>query len=103
MCECAFSKATPLSFSSVLTLETILDALPVKYDTLRESYFAETPAPGIEYVWDRMFDIETTEKRRAVHSGASGMVAEIYYRSKGRGSFRGRGMRSTRSRGAGCG
>ena len=51
-------------------LETLFNALPEKFDFFRESYFAHTPAPEIEYVWDKMFDMETTEKRRAAQSGA---------------------------------
>ena len=73
-------------------LETLLNALPEKYDILRESYFAQTPAPEIEYVWDRMYDIETTEKRRAAQTGSSAMIGEVYYQTtRGRGSARGRG------------
>ena len=81
-------------------LETLFNALPVNSDVRRESYFAGTPAPGIQYVWDRMFDIETIEMRRAVQSGAPRMVAGVYYQSKGRGLFRGRGKVIPRNRGA---
>lgn len=84
-------------------LETLLNALPMKYDVLRESYFAQTLALGLEYIWDRMFDIETTQKRRAIQSGAPGMVVEIYYQLKGRVSFRGRGTGYPGNRGAGRG
>ena len=52
-------------------LKTLLNALPEKYDILSESYFAQTPAPGIEYVWDRMYDIETTEKENRSERGVS--------------------------------
>ena len=58
-------------------LQTLLGALPEKFDILRESYFAQTPAPGIEYVWDRMFDSETTQIRRSTQSVSS--RAESYY------------------------
>ena len=34
--------------NEVDSLETPLNALPEKYDILRESYFAQTPAPEIE-------------------------------------------------------
>ena len=85
-------------------LQTLLGALPEKYDILRESYFAQTPAPPIEYIWDRMYDIETTEKRRALQSGASAMATEVYYQStRGRGSFRGRGRGNFSGRGVGRG
>ena len=77
-------------------LETLLNALPEKCDILRESNFAQTPAPEIEYVWDRMYDIETTEMRRAAQSGASAWAGEVYYQStRGRGSVRGRGRGNT--------
>ena len=80
-------------------LQTLLGALPEKYDILRESYFAQTPAPAIDYIWERMYDIETTEKRRALQSGAA-MAAGAYYQStRGRGSFRGRGRGNFSGRG----
>ena len=44
-------------------LDTLLGALPEKYDILREAYYTQTPAPTIDFVWDRMLDIENTEKR----------------------------------------
>ena len=47
-------------------LQTLLRSLPEKFDLLRESYFARTPAPGIQYIWDRMYDIESTERKRAL-------------------------------------
>ena len=51
----------------------------------------DTPLLEIEYVWDRMFDIETTEERRALQSGASALVAQAYYQTaRGRGPFGGR-------------
>ena len=86
-------------------LQTLLGALPEKIDHLRESYFAQTPAPGIQYIWDRMYDIESQEKKRALQSGASGMAAEALYQSaRGRGNFRGRGRRGNYGgRGAGRG
>ena len=77
-------------------LQTLLGALPKKFDHLRESYFAQTPAPGIRYVWDRMYNIESQEKKRAQQAEASGMGAGVYYQSvRGRGNFRGRGRRGT--------
>ena len=45
-------------------LETLLNVLPEKFDVLRESDFAQTSAPKIHYVWFRMYDIETIEKRK---------------------------------------
>ena len=45
-------------------LQTLLGSLPERFDTIRESYFAQTPAPSIDYIWRRMFDRETTQKRR---------------------------------------
>ena len=83
--------------------ETLLGALPKKYDISRESFFAQIPAPTIEYVWDRMFDIETTEKRTAIQSRASAMFGECYYITRGCGSFRGRGRGSGSGRGTGRG
>ena len=71
-------------------LQTLLGALLDKFDILRESYFAQTPAPTIEYVWDRMFDSETTQIRRSTQSVSS--RAESYYQTRGRSSgfYRGR-------------
>ena len=50
-------------------LQTLLGSPPEKFDILRESFFAQTPAPNIDYVWDRMFDIERMEKRKTLHLG----------------------------------
>ena len=72
-------------------LETLLNALPLKYDAMREAYYGLSPPPGIEYVWNRMYDHEATEKRRAIQSGASAMAADTYYVSRGGGSIRNRG------------
>ena len=79
-------------------LQTLLGSLPEKYDVLRESYFSVDPAPNISYLWRRMFDIETTQKRRESEAGGSGMRGEAYYQNKGRGSgaFRGRGSLGNR-------
>ena len=82
-------------------LDTLLGALPEKYDILRETFFAQTPAPTIDFVWDRMFGIETTEKRRAVQAGGSEMFGDGYYINKGRGNFRGRGRGRAGGRGQG--
>ena len=83
-------------------LQTLLGALPKKYDVLRETYFAQTQAPTIDFVWDRMFDIETTEKRRASQSEGTSMMGEAYFQARGRGTFRGRG-RGNRGGGRGGG
>lgn len=77
-------------------LQTLLGALMEEFDHLRESYFAQTPAPGIQYIWDRMYNIESTERKRASHSEASMMAAEVYYQfARGRGNFRGKGRRGS--------
>lgn len=74
--------------------DTLLGALPRKYDTLKEAYFAQGAIgalPIVDYIWDRMFDIETTEKRRAEERGYTALIGEGYYQStRGRGFFRGR-------------
>ena len=75
-------------------LQILLGALLEKYDILHESFFAQTPTLTIEYVWHRMFDIETTEKRRAIQSRVFAMFGEGCYITRGRGSFRGRGRGS---------
>ena len=55
------------------------------------------PAPGIDYVWDRLLDIELTAKRKGKQGGGSAHLGEVevegYYQggTRGRGSFRGRG------------
>ena len=74
-------------------LQTLLAALPEKFDMLRESCFAQTPLPNIEYIWTRMFDIEAIQKRRSARDEVTGMRARVYFQSRGRGggSFRGRG------------
>ena len=73
-------------------LQTLLGALPPKFDLLREAYYTKDPAPGIQFLWDRMYDIDSLEKKRALQSEASGMLAEVYYQSaRGRVNFRGRG------------
>ena len=84
-------------------LETLLTSLPKKYDHLKESYYAQPDAPGIDYIWDRMLDIEATDNRRAAQSGATSHSAEVYYQGRGRGgsSFRGRGRGSLGNRGSG--
>ena len=41
-------------------LQTLLGALPEKFDMLRESYFAQTNAPNIDYIWNTIFDIDTS-------------------------------------------
>ena len=60
-------------------LQTLLGALPPKFDLLREAYYTKDPAPGIQFLWDRMYDIDSLEKKRALQSEASGMLAEVYY------------------------
>ena len=35
-------------------LQTSLGALPQKFDLLREAYLTKDPAPGIQFLWDRM-------------------------------------------------
>ena len=86
-------------------LETLLTSLPKKFDHLKESYYAQLDAPGIDYIWDRMLDIEATENRRAAEDGGSSYNAEVYYQGRGRGgsSFRGRGRGSLGNRGSGRG
>ena len=59
-------------------LDTLLNALPQEYDMMREAFFAQIPVPDIDYVWDRMYDIESTKKRRAVQYGAFALGAEGY-------------------------
>ena len=39
-------------------LETLLTSLPEKYDHIKESFYAQPIAPGIDYIWDRMLDID---------------------------------------------
>ena len=81
------------------TLETLLNAFLEKYDILRKSYFAQTPAPEMEYVCGRMYNTETTEKRKAAQNESIAMVEEFYRQTtRGRGSARGRGRGSFRGR-----
>ena len=75
--------------------DTLLGALPRKYDVLKEAYFPQGAVgelPHINYIWGRMYDIETTRNQRAEERGASALAGEVYYQStKGRGIYRGRG------------
>ena len=79
-------------------LQTLLGSLPAKFDILRESYFVQTPAPNITYLWTRMYDIETTQKRREAEMDSTGMRGEAPFETRGRGgiSFRGRGRGNSR-------
>ena len=83
-------------------LQTLLASLPAKFDILRESYFSVIPAPNISYLWSRMFDIESTQRRREAEGDSTGMRGEVYYQTRGRGggSFRGRGRTSNRGGGS---
>lgn len=68
--------------SNLDQLQTLLGSLPKKFDTIRETCFAQTPTPDIEYNKTRMFDRETTQKRRE----KSGVLrGEVYFQSTGRG------------------
>ena len=82
-------------------LQTLLGSLPERFDTIRETYFAQDPAPDTENIWMRMFDRETTQKRR---EQSSVMRGEVYFQSRGRGgSMRGRGRGAARVGGSGSG
>lgn len=80
-------------------LDTLLEALPEKCDIFRESFYAQTPAPTINFVWDPMFDIEIIEKRSALQAGGSGMFGDGYYITRGGGSIKGSGRGRTGGRG----
>ena len=56
-------------------LQTLLASLPERFDTVRETYFTQVPAPSIDYIWTRMFDRVTTEKRR---EQSAAMRGEVY-------------------------
>lgn len=62
---------------------------------LKESFHARDVPADIDYIWAQMYDIASTQKRRAEESGASAMAAEVYY-----GNQRGRGGLFRRGRGA---
>ena len=79
-------------------LQTLLGALPRKYDILRESFYSMIPAHPISYMWSRLFDIETTELKRLAQDEASGARVEALYQKGG-----GRGGSSSRARGRGAG
>ena len=83
------------SVSASSQIQTLLGALPQKFDMLRESFFAQTPAPNISYLWSRMFDMESTQKKRAAQSEAAGLRAEVLYQTRGGG----RGGSGSRGRG----
>ena len=75
-------------------LQTLIDSLPEKFDIIRETYFSQTPLPGIEYIWTRLFDREITQKRR---DQSAVMRGEVYYQGRGRGAaVRGRGRSEMR-------
>ena len=71
--------------------------LSLMYDLLLEFYSSVRPAPGIDYVSDRLLDIELTANRRGKQDGGSAHLGEVevegYYEgaTRGRSSFRGRG------------
>ena len=83
-------------------LQTLLGALPEKFDMLRESYFAQINAPNIDYIWNRMFDIETTQIRRSTQDEVVGARLEGCFQTRGRGgsTFRGRGRSGSRGGGS---
>ena len=85
-------------------LQTLLGALPRKFDNLRESYFAQLAPPGIQYLWERMYDIESQEKKRSAQTDAAVVGGGAYYQSGGRGgrgNLRSRGARGGRGSGGG--
>ena len=47
-------------------LQTLLGSLPAKFDILRESYFSQTPAPNITYLWTRMLYIAINNSLRTM-------------------------------------
>lgn len=72
-------------------LLTLLGSLPEKFESIRDTFYAQSPEPGIEYIWTRMYDKETAQKRR---DQSSVMRGEVLFQSRGgsRGSSnRGRG------------
>ena len=82
-------------------VQTLLGSLPEKFETIRDTFFAQTPLPGIVYIWERMFDKETSYKRR---EQTAAMRGEGYFQSYGRGvPSRGRGNRGGVPRGGGSG
>ena len=86
------------SISPTEQLQTLLGALPMKYDVLRESYYSMIPSPPISYLWSRLYDIETTQLKRDALAEASGARGEALYQKGG-----GRGGSSSRARGRGGG
>ena len=82
-------------------LQTLLGALPMKYDVLRESFYSAIPTPPISYMWSRLFDIETTQIKRDALSDSARMRAGVLFQTRGRGgsSFKGRGRASGRGGG----
>ena len=85
------------SISPAQQLQTLLSALPMKYDVLRESYYGMIPPPPISYLWSRLYDIETTQLKRDALAEASGARGEALYQKGG-----GRGGSSSRARGRGA-
>ena len=45
-------------------LDTRRNSFPKEYDLLLESYQSAKHAPDIDYIWDRLLDIELTNKGR---------------------------------------
>ena len=72
-----------------------------QFDILRETCVSVEPALGINYLWRRLHDIETTQKRRESEGESYGMRGEVYFETRGRGgsSFKGRGRASGRGGG----
>ena len=72
-------------------LLTLLGSLPERLESIRDTYYSQTQAPEIEYIWARMYDKEVAQKRREQSSALRG---EGYYQGKSvrGGAARGRGV-----------
>ena len=81
-------------------LLTLIGSLPEKLETIRDTFYAQTPEPDIEYVWSRLHDREVSQRRR---DQSAAMRGEVYYQSGGRGGRTSRGRGSTRVGGGSSG
>ena len=74
---------------------TLMDAIPEKYDPLKDTYYNNTPLPGIAWLWGRLTEKEIIERKREGKMHASALAAESFYMG-GRVSQGGRGGRGGR-------
>ena len=64
---------------------TLMDAIPEKYDPFKDTYYNNTPLPGIAWLWDRLTEKEIIEGKREGKMHALALAAQSCHMG-GRGS-----------------